>query len=130
MGRGQKKKDPVLPEHCQNIKQYESSKFWHTYSSNLLDNKECVCHICGRRRWKWLPRKQQWKRVLRFSCHHVTYKHVGHELPEDIVTLCSLCHTTAHKLVRYRGISSMYNKLAEVVDIYFQYEGANTFVPW
>lgn len=130
MGRGQKKREPTLPIHCESIKDYESSKFWHQLSSSILDNKDCTCNICGRKRWKWLTRKQQWKKVLRFSCHHITYANAGHELPGDIVPLCNLCHTTAHDLIRYRNISSMYARLAEIVDMYFKYDGADTFTPW
>lgn len=68
--------------------------------------------------------------MLRFSTHHISYARAGHELPEDLVTLCNLCHTTSHELLRYRNISPMYEELAGIVDKYFRYDGADTFVPW
>ena len=30
--------------------------------------------------------------------HHLTYDHVGHELPEDLTVLCGACHTAVHGL--------------------------------
>jgi len=130
MGRGQVKKIPSPPIHCASIKDYERSPFWRYKSSELLDNKECICHICKRRRWKWLTRKQQWKRVLRFGVHHRTYARCPHEAPEDLITVCSLCHIFCHDALRYRNISSLYGRVAEIVEEYFDYEGASTFIPW
>jgi hypothetical protein len=130
MGRKGSKKEVSFPEHCTSIREYEVSPWWRRTSSELLENKSCVCAVCGRPRWKWLTRKEQWKRVLRFSCHHVTYAHAGHELPGEIITVCSLCHTTCHDILRYKNISVLYAKLAKIVEEFFPYKGSDTFIPW
>lgn len=129
MGRT-RKKIVKIPEHCATIGEYEKSAWWKAKSTALLEDKGCRCAICGRMRWKWLTRAKRWKRMLRFSTHHISYARAGNELPEDLVTLCSLCHTTSHELLRYRNISPMYEELAGIVDKYFRYDGADTFVPW
>ena len=33
--------------------------------------------------------------------HHVTYERLGHELPEDLVVLCRLCHDVGHRNQRW-----------------------------
>ena len=43
------------------IREYEKSKEWRKKSDTILSDKETVCEICGRRRWKWQPRVKKWK---------------------------------------------------------------------
>ena len=123
------KKEILPPEHCASVKEYEKSPWWKAKSKAILDNKELVCEICKRPRWEWMPRKKKWK-LHRFSLHHSSYENCPHELEEDLHPLCSLCHSTAHDILRYQNIGSMFRRMAEIVKEYFFYEGIDTFRPW
>jgi len=106
------------------IREYEKSPAWTKKSKALLDNKEFVCEICGRARWKWQPRAKKWKRQYRGAIHHRTYINVPAEHPGDLMCLCSCCHSTAHDILRMRnlGDSPMWAELATVVEKYFEYD--------
>lgn len=111
------------------IKEYEKSNVWRNKSKSILDNKYVSCEICGRSRWKYLPRKKTWRRVLRFAVHHKRYDNVPNEKKEDLAILCSNCHKYCHDILRLRnlGNSEMWRKLAEIVEIYFEYHGADDY---
>ena len=107
-----------------NIKEYEASPVWKAKSKAILDDKDVECEICHRKRWKYLPRKKKWKRVLRFSCHHVRYDNIN--TPEeinDLQILCALEHKTCHEILRLRNMSSMFEEMAKIIEKYFFYEG-------
>lgn len=124
-----KKKEIVVPVHCATVREYEKTPYWRKKSQGILDNKECVCAICGRKRWEWMPRAKRWKK-RRFSVHHSTYAHCPHELPEELYPLCTLCHTQCHTILQCENIGQMFKELAGVVRRYFFYEGIDTFIPW
>ena len=117
------------PEHCSTIREYEQSPWWREKSRSLMEDKETVCELCGRRRWMWMPRKKKWK-CKRFSTHHSDYGNCPHEKPEQLHIYCQICHEIPHLLLRYQNISPMFAELAEVAKKYFAYEGMNTFKPW
>jgi len=117
-------------EHCSSIKEYEASVVWKRKSSEILDNKECMCAICGRRRWKWLVRLKKWKRVLAFGVHHITYERAGHEDSADLLVLCRLCHNFHHDILRYRKIAPVYESYALIAETVFPYTNCKTFKPW
>ena len=123
------KKEVIPPEHCSSVKEYEGTNYWRRKSQSILDDKECRCEICGRKRWKWMPRKKKWKR-LRFVSHHVTYVNCPNEKREDFMILCNLCHTMCHDILRYENIHFFYGLLAKVVRQFFKYEGIDTFQKW
>jgi len=115
-----------------NLKEYYKSKHWIKLSSSILENKECECAVCHRKRWKWQPRKKKWKRVLRFNVHHLHYRYLNEEEnhPECLLPLCSLCHSICHDAFRYKNVSPMYTEIFEIVKKYgFNYikeEGGTT----
>jgi hypothetical protein len=123
------KKEILPPEHCASVKEYEASPWWKKKSQEILDNKDVVCEICSRRRWEWMPRKKKWKK-RRFSLHHSDYSNCPNELPSELHPLCSLCHSTAHDILRYQNIGTMFKRMAEVVKEYFFYEGIDSFKGW
>lgn len=125
-----KKQEIMPPEHCASVKDYEKSAWWRREREDILDDKGCVCEICGRNRWAWQTRKKSWKRVLRFAVHHITYEHCPHEKREDFMVLCSNCHSTCHDLLRYKNLGNMYQKLASIVSEHFFYKGIDTFKEW
>lgn len=108
------------------IREYEKSKEWRKKSDTILSDKEVVCEICGRRRWKWQPRVKKWKRVLRFAVHHKTYINVPDEKTEDLAILCSVCHSYSHDILRLRklGDSRMWAELAIIIEKYFVYDNS------
>ena len=117
-------------EHCASIREYEASVIWKRKSAELLDDKECVCSICGRHRWKFLPRVKKWKRLLRFSVHHKRYDNVPNEAPDDLIVVCYMCHDTAHLLLRLSEWLGPWKRIAEIIREYFVYEGNKGFKPW
>ena len=123
------KKEILPPEHCASVKEYERSPFWREKSKKLLEPKDTVCQMCGRKRWEWMPRKKKWK-CKRFSVHHILYTNCPNERPADLIVACYTCHNESHILLRYRNISEMFSRLAAIVEEYFQYKGIDTFKPW
>ena len=79
--------------------------------------------MCKRARWKKYKKKPGWKRVLRFSVHHLTYKNVPNEKKEDLITLCFFCHSLSHDILRLQHIAPFYKALAKVVYAFgFRYD--------
>jgi 5-methylcytosine-specific restriction endonuclease McrA len=114
----------VSPPVVTSIKEYETSAYWRAKSRKLLDDKNCECAICHRKRWKPYIRKPgKYKRMIRFSVHHIRYDNVPNEKPEDLMTLCYICHSYCHDILRLRNISEMWNRLAQIVEEYFSFEG-------
>jgi hypothetical protein len=122
MGK-RKLKGDTPPTFPFTIREYEAGPYWAKKSQSILDNKDCVCALCGRRRWKWMTRKNVWKRVLRFCVHHVSYENVPDEKPEDFLTLCWTCHDIGHSIFQKRNIAPLYAELAEVLERFgFKYD--------
>lgn len=113
---------------AETLKEYLGSKEWRNKSAKILRDKEVCCNICGRPRWKWQPRKKQWKRMLRFAVHHIRYTNVPNEKREDFMVLCYMCHDFFHTIHRLKNVSPVYNEVYEWSKDYFFYEGAQTFV--
>ena len=122
-------KEVFPPEHCNSVQEYERTPYWRKKSQKLMEDKECVCEICGRKRWKWMPRKKKWKR-LRFVSHHVRYSNLPNEKPEDIMVICWQCHDLFHLLLRLESWGGVFVKLAEIARTVFLYEGNSTFTAW
>lgn len=102
-----------------NLQEYYHTKHWINFSKKLLEDKDCTCKLCSKKRWKWLTRKKIWKRQYRFVVHHLDYDHLNDEEnnPECYMTLCYTCHDIAHLIFRQRN-SILYNELAEVLEKY------------
>jgi hypothetical protein len=106
------------------IKAYEASKQWKAKSKKLLENKEMVCCMCGKARWRYQPRVKKWKRLRRCVVHHVSYLNVPNEKPEDLMLLCWGCHDFSHTIFRLAETSEFYRALKKVVEAFgFRYIG-------
>lgn len=86
------------------LQQYYQSSHWKKFRKSLTDDINCKCEICERPRWTTYKRdtkkhkKGDRKRLLRISVHHKNYKHLYHETRDDVLTLCTTCHSIFHAL--------------------------------
>lgn len=64
---------------------YLDSKHWKSFS-NKARKTRCFCCLSDRN----------------LHVHHITYERLGKEWLTDVVTVCSECHTTIHKMVKGR----------------------------
>lgn len=67
----------------ENYRQYLRSEHWQC---QLAAYKADKCFCCGGRN--------------RLTLHHITYKRLTQELPQDFVTVCGVCHRRIHELAR------------------------------
>ena len=65
---------------------YLRSDAWRQRRNDALRRDGFVCVRCSGRK--------------RLEVHHLTYARMGHEEPNDLVTLCSACHQAQHKTVK------------------------------
>lgn len=82
-------------------KEYIKSLHWQRFR-NTLDTDSAVCEICGKPKWNFYKiGKNKGKRKKKSNCqfhvHHKRYS-LGCEKREDVMILCSTCHTLAHDL--------------------------------
>lgn len=63
-------------------KKYLKSYEWGKIRRKILKRDKHRCKICNSGK--------------NLNIHHRTYKRLGHELPEDLVTLCRNCHEIFH----------------------------------
>ncbi len=62
---------------------YLGSLQWKVF---CVANKKDACYCCGGKD--------------HLQVHHITYVRMGHELPTDVVTVCSACHLAIHKIIK------------------------------
>lgn len=63
---------------------YLESPEWAALRARVIARDRGICQHCFR------PARRQ-------EIHHLTYVRVGHELLEDLVLLCDLCHAKRHQ---------------------------------
>jgi hypothetical protein len=63
-------------------KEYLKSKKWRDFKNALLKARGNCCEKCGQ--------------VKPLDAHHMTYKRLFNELPEDILLVCRPCHQKIH----------------------------------
>jgi len=71
--------------------EYMQSDWWKAVRQAYIESgrpQECVA--CGQ---------------PRFELHHVTYKRLGHELLDDLLAVCRVCHQEIHDEFNKRGSS-------------------------
>ena len=61
---------------------YLSSDSWRVRREATIQNANGVCECC-----EYFPANQ---------AHHITYERIGHELPSDLMAVCSFCHGLIH----------------------------------
>lgn len=59
--------------------------------------------------------------------HHLTYKRAGHELPEDLLHICTFCHCAAHpekynEILRWEALRRVQKKAKPRIDRDQEYE--------
>jgi hypothetical protein len=69
-------------EVAYSYKEYLRTKWWKSFSSTVREMHP-LCSACG-------------AEDAGLHVHHLTYVHVGNELPGEYVTLCPACHNSAH----------------------------------
>lgn len=75
---------------------YLKSSHWITKRMMIMECAGYMCEMCHQ--------------AKATEVHHLTYKNVGDELPEDLVAICHNCHETHHTMKRER-----YPSAAELV---------------
>lgn len=76
------KKKEVL-SHKEKYRRYLKSAKWKNFKKGLIKTRGHKCEKCGE---KYRP----------LDGHHVTYKRLFNELPEDVLLLCHQCHKLEH----------------------------------
>lgn len=64
--------------------EYLGSDAWRKRRRQALRAGGFMCSMCGSRR--------------NLDVHHLTYTHIGDELPDELVVLCHRCHQLTHGL--------------------------------
>lgn len=70
-------------EQCKGYENYLKSKHWIKFRTKILKNIK-YCSLCNEK-----------KRF--YHLHHLSYKNLGNEKPEDVLVLCNECHKLSHK---------------------------------
>jgi hypothetical protein len=68
---------------------YITSAYWLARRDAYWRSHPKICQACGS--------------GDDIQLHHQTYERVGHELDEDLVPLCQVCHSLVHQRHRERG---------------------------
>lgn len=71
---------------------YLRSKKWARIKVDLITIRGPKCERCGDVR----------KHVRYLHIHHLTYKNIGNEKPEDLEILCAPCHRNEHGITKNR----------------------------
>jgi 5-methylcytosine-specific restriction endonuclease McrA len=99
------------------------SKHWKKFRRGLLEDKNCTCFLCGKKKWKWLVRKKEWKSTGRFEVHHLHYNTVGHETEKDVRVLCHSCHELITEIQHRRPDSPFIRELQTICTNYIKEDG-------
>lgn len=74
--------DRVVKPNTVNYYDYLKSPQWQTVRDAALKRANYQCEKC--------------KSAKNLEVHHITYKRLGYELPEDLIVLCKDCHENVH----------------------------------
>lgn len=74
--------DKVVKPNTVNYYDYLKSPQWQTVRDAALKRANYQCEKC--------------KSAKNLEVHHITYKRLGYELPEDLIVLCKDCHENVH----------------------------------
>ncbi len=104
------------------LTKYYKTTWWVKLRNSLLNDFECKCSICGRRRWALYKRKTKKhkvgdrKKLLRFNIHHKHYDTIGKENRDDLLTLCFFCHDLMHNIERASRLNkNVYGMIYEMM---------------
>jgi hypothetical protein len=94
-----------------------TTKHWRELRASILDDHNCVCAICNKKRWLYLSRKDEWRIQGRWATHHLTYERAGGaELPEDVVPLCYMHHQMIHLIMDTKSDAPIIRALQVVLE--------------
>ena len=74
--------DRVVKPNTVNYYDYLKSPQWQSVRDAALKRANYQCEKC--------------KSAKNLEVHHITYKRLGYELPEDLIVLCKDCHENVH----------------------------------
>lgn len=126
-----RKPPPTLSEIKEmSHKKYRTTSHWRKFSKTLLNDLECSCEICDKKRWAFYKRGEKKGKPRKPSQIHVHHKHycsMGEESREDVITLCVACHKFFHSvevMSRLRG--GIYSKIYSILkkETVWEYEKA------
>lgn len=80
--------------HTAEYENYIHSNAWRSRRKQALRIGHNRCDICGS--------------TTSLQVHHLTYKHLGHELDNELVVLCALCHRKVHNQQARKKYKSYY----------------------
>ena len=83
----------VTPEMYSMYKNYIQSKEWFDMKIDLLQIRGCKCEIC-----------QIAKSPCKIQMHHITYKNLYNESPNELMLLCNKCHMKIHGLIKKKKV--------------------------
>lgn len=72
--------------NAQEYAKYRESPAWRLRKQECFKRFDYRCQICG---------CTSWRRFV--DVHHLHYRNVGQEAPEDLAPLCVLCHKLIHE---------------------------------
>ena len=64
---------------------YRATSEWFKRRTRCLEDHEYRCQVCG---------CTSWRRIV--DVHHLHYRNVGNEMPEDVLPLCCIHHEMIH----------------------------------
>jgi len=79
-----KKNKPKINKWKKKYKKYLLSKEWNDIKIDLFEFRGKKCERCGS--------------TNQIQVHHLTYKNVFNEEPEDLEILCKVCHKEEHNI--------------------------------
>jgi hypothetical protein len=71
----------LRPALAAEYKAYLASATWQDRRGQVMRRANGICEICGEKA---------------LDVHHVSYRNLGAELPEDLVAVCRCCHDLIH----------------------------------
>lgn len=71
-------------ETANNYANYLCTTHWKRFKDKYILEHGRICQICGCAQDG-------------LELHHISYKNVGHESPNDVILLCKSCHDIKHK---------------------------------
>lgn len=91
--------------HKEKYLNYLKSEQWANIKLDLIHIKGENCELCG-----------QHRQAKYLNLHHITYKNLFNENPQDLLLLCYICHRIQHKLVKNKSQKIKKKKSSPIVN--------------
>ena len=76
----------ILSPNQVEYREYLNSVKWKTIRDFVVLKSNSTCQECN-------------KKTKKIQVHHLTYKNIYNEKPEDLICLCSTCHKNTHHII-------------------------------